>query len=101
VWMKENTKEYPRMLNAGGRPSQVPATVSERNRNADAKAFSAVMAHIRQIDEAYRTVIMMQVENEPGSLGTDRDYSPEATKLFNGPVPAKLVSALKKKPGTW
>ncbi|MCF0070149.1 DUF5597 domain-containing protein [Dyadobacter sp. CY261] len=101
VWMKENTKQYTRMLNAGGQPIQVQATISENNRNADAKAFAAVMAHIRQIDEAHRTVIMMQVENEPGSLGTDRDYSPDATKLFNGQVPAKLVSTLKKKPGTW
>nr|WP_295931750.1 DUF5597 domain-containing protein [uncultured Dyadobacter sp.] len=101
VWMKENTKEYPRMLNAGGQPIQVQSTISESNRNADGKAFAAVMAHIRQIDESYRTVIMMQAENEPGSLGTDRDYSPEATKLFNGQVPAKLVAALKKKPGTW
>ena len=101
VWMKENTEEYPRMLDAGGKPIQVMATVSENNRNADATAFAAVMAHIRQIDEKNRTVIMMQIENEPGSLGTDRDYSAKATKLFKEAVPAKLVSALKKKPGTW
>jgi hypothetical protein len=30
-----------------------------------------------------------------------RDYSPESTRLFNGPVPAQFVTALKKKPGTW
>ena len=30
-----------------------------------------------------------------------RDYSPAATKLFNGPVPAQFVTALKKNPGTW
>ena len=53
------------------------------------------------MDEADRTVIMMQVENESGLLGSVRDYSPESNTLFNGPVPAKLVTALKKKPGTW
>jgi hypothetical protein len=44
---------------------------------------------------------MMQVENESGLLSSVRDYSPEATRLFNGPVPAQFVTALKKKPGTW
>jgi hypothetical protein len=43
----------------------------------------------------------MQVENEPGLLGPVRDHSPEANRLFNGPVPRKLVRALGKKPGTW
>ncbi|CAG4990083.1 hypothetical protein DYBT9275_00448 [Dyadobacter sp. CECT 9275] len=101
VWMKENTAEHPRMLDGSGRPIQVLSTLSENNRNADARAFAALMAHIRDVDESYRTVIMVQAENEPGSLGTDRDYSVTATKLFNGQVPGKLISALKKKPGTW
>jgi len=60
-----------------------------------------MMTHLRQVDEADRTVILMQVENESGLMGSVRDYSPESNKLFNGPVPASLVTALKKKPGTW
>jgi hypothetical protein len=60
-----------------------------------------MMTHLRQVDEADRTVIMMQVENESGLLGSVRDYSSQSNKLFNGPVPAPLVTALKKKPGTW
>lgn len=101
VWMKENTKDYPRMLDGSHKPIQVMSTVAESNRNADADAFAAVMTHIKQVDEKYRTVIMMQVENEPGSLGTDRDYSAAATQLFKDQVPAKLISGLKRKPGTW
>jgi hypothetical protein len=34
---------------------------------------------------------MVQVENEPGSWGSVRDYSPAAQKLFEGPVPAELL----------
>ncbi|QMU30881.1 DUF5597 domain-containing protein [Adhaeribacter radiodurans] len=101
AWVKENPQEYPRMQDATGRPIAVLSSLSTKNRDADARAFTAVMAHIRQIDENYRTVIMMQPENEPGSLGTDRDYSPEATQLFKGPVPAALTTALKKPVGTW
>jgi len=39
---------------------------------------------------------MMQVENESGLLGSVRDYSAESNKLFNGPVPASLVTALRE-----
>ena len=38
----------------------------------------------------------MQVENEINAYGSSRDYSPEATKMFEGPVPATLVTALHK-----
>ena len=43
-----------------------------------------------------RTVIMVQVENETGLVGTDRDYSEEATRLFRGPVPAELMAYLNE-----
>ena len=68
---------------------------------ADRKAFAALMKHIREIDENDRTVILAQVENESGLLGSARDHSPEANKLFNGPVPEQFAAALKKKPGNW
>jgi hypothetical protein len=44
------------------------------------------MRHLKQADPQY-TVIMVQVENEPGSWDTVRDYSPAAQKLFTAPVP--------------
>jgi hypothetical protein len=34
---------------------------------------------------------MVQVENESGSWGSVRDYSPQAEKLFAGPVPERLL----------
>ena len=36
---------------------------------ADAKAFARLMAHIRDFDEAYSAVLIVQVENETGLLG--------------------------------
>jgi beta-galactosidase GanA len=59
------------------------------------------MRHLKEVDGDQHTVILAQVENEPGSLFTDRDHSPYANEKFAGPVPAKLVEALGKKPGTW
>jgi beta-galactosidase GanA len=59
------------------------------------------MRHVRAVDEDEQTVIMVQVENESGSLGTVRDFSPAATKLFAGSVPKEIVTALHEHTGTW
>lgn len=48
------------------------------------------MAHIKEMDEEESTVIVMQVENEIGLLGTERDYSKTANEAFTQPVPAVL-----------
>ncbi|MGA2275896.1 MAG: DUF5597 domain-containing protein [Bryobacteraceae bacterium] len=100
-WVKSDPKRFPRVIDSGGKPTRSLSPVSKVNLDADRKAYSAMMKHLREIDEADRTVIMVQVENEPGSLASVRDFSPESNKLFNGPAPAQLVTALKKKSGTW
>jgi len=100
-WVKSDLKRFPRVLDSGGNPIRVLSPHSKTTLEADKKAYVAMMTHLRQVDEADRTVILMQVENESGLLGSVRDYSPETTRLFNGPVPAPLVTAMKKKPGTW
>ncbi len=56
----------------GIRSAQSPSV--EETLQADAKAFRALMRHIREVDPQH-TVIMMQVENEAGSLGDSRDHS--------------------------
>ena len=60
---------------------------------ADARAFAALMGHIKEVDPQH-TVIMMQVENEIGSLGDSRDRSPIADAAWAGPVPADLMKYL-------
>ncbi len=46
-------------------------------------------------------VILVQVENECGSLGTDRDYSAAANTAFARPVPDSLCHRLGKRSGNW
>ena len=60
---------------------------SQANLDADKHAFAALMRHIRETDSTHHTVIMMQVENESGGIGSVRDYSPAAQKLFAANVP--------------
>ncbi len=60
---------------------------------ADARAFRALMHHIREVDPQH-TVLMMQIENETGILGEGRDYSAGAQAAWNGPVPHELLTYL-------
>ena len=100
-WVKADPATYPRMIDPAGNPVRVLSPHSETNRNADRDAFTAFMRHLKQIDGVHRTVIMVQVQNEPGSLFTVRDYSDASNKLFAGPAPADFVRKLGKSAGTW
>ena len=100
-WVRSNPKRFPHALDEGGKALRTLSPHGATTLEADRKAFTALMKHIREIDENDRTVILVQVENEAGILGSARDHSAEANKLFNGPVPGEFVSALKKQPGPW
>jgi hypothetical protein len=100
-WVKSNPVRFPRVQDYGGKPINSLSPISRVTLEADKRVFSAMMRHLKEVDEADRTVIMVQVENEPGTLGSARDYSAEANRLFNGPVPGSLLTPLNMKPGTW
>lgn len=93
-WVKRDKVRFPRVVGPRGEELEVLSPLDEAARNADARAFAALMAHLASVDEADRTVLMVQVENETGLHGVDRDYSPEATRRFEGPVPADLMTYL-------
>jgi len=59
------------------------------------------MRHLKQIDGEQHTVLFVQVENESGNIGSVRDNSAEANRLFAGKVPADMLAATNKQPGTW
>jgi hypothetical protein len=100
-WMKLNPTKYPRQISVYGKVLDVMSPNSSANREADKHAFVALMRHIRETDSTQHTVVMMQVENESGGIGSVRDYSNESQKLFNAPVPAVLAQGVHKKGGTW
>jgi beta-galactosidase GanA len=101
LWLKERPERYPHVVAKDGRTVDSPSPHALALREADARAFRALMRHLKNVDLA-RTVIMVQVENEPGTWGSIRDYSPEAERLFRAPVPATLTSALGvARTGSW
>ena len=108
-WVKANRRRFPPMVlkprperrtlfplgalsvGEGGVGALTP--FGEETLKADIRAFRALMRHIRQVDPQH-TVIMVQVENEPGSFGDSRDRSPLAEAAWSQPVPADLLQFL-------
>ena len=93
-WVKSDPKRFPRAESADGRPLEILSTLSVETRRCDSRAFAALMHHVREIDSAQQTVLMVQVENEVGYLGQGRDRSPQANRLFRERVPDALIRAL-------
>jgi Domain of unknown function (DUF5597)/Glycosyl hydrolases family 35 len=94
-WVKRDKQKYARVQGPRGEETEVISPLCRAAMEADSRAFAALLRHVKSVDEAQRTVVMLQVENEPGLFGTDRDYSDAASRLFNEPVPKELLSFLE------
>lgn len=62
---------------------------------ADAKAFAALMTHLKEVDGQGQTVVYVQVENESGIQGAVREHSDLADELFAQDVPADFARHMK------
>jgi len=100
-WMKADPKTYPREENPYGKLLDVMSPVSSTNLDADKHAFAALMRHVKATDGINHTVIMVQVENESGSVGSIRDFAPVAQKMFESNVPADFVQLMHLRAGNW
>ena len=94
-WMKLKPEIYTHVTNKNGELVDSPSPFAAAALEADKRAFTAFMKHLKEAD-GERTVLMVQVENETGTWGAMRDYSPEAEKLFVGPVAAEVLKATGK-----
>jgi len=95
-WLKKNYERFPRGQVAGGKSIELLSPFSEANREADARAFAALMRHVKEIDGRQHTVIAIQVENEVGMPRDSRDRSPAANQAYAGPVPRELMEYLQQ-----
>jgi Domain of unknown function (DUF5597)/Beta-galactosidase len=94
-WAKKDFKRFWRARDEKGRTLDIFSTFCEAARDADARAFAALMGHLREADARDRTVVMVQVENEVGVLGDTRDRSPAAEHAFQSSVPETLMARLR------
>jgi hypothetical protein len=101
AWVKSDRKRFPRVIRPDGEPIDVLSPLSRHTLDADKTAFVTLMRHLKEIDAERHTVLLIQVENESGNIGSIRDNSAEANREFTGRVPSDLLTAAHKQPGTW
>lgn len=95
-WVKKDLERFPRVRIKNGKNIEILSTFSKANLEADARAFAALMRHIRKTDSQKHTVIMIQVQNEVGVLGDSRDRSVIANAAFAKEVPPELMQYFQK-----
>lgn len=93
AWIKTNESRFPRAQDQAGKGLEILSAFSKNNLDADKKAFSKLMKHIKETDKS-QTVIMVQVENEIGMLTEARELTADANKAFNSDVPKELMDYL-------
>jgi len=96
AWVKRDQRRFPRSQDSKGNGMEILSPFSKENVETDARAFSAFMRHVREVDADHDTVIMVQVENEIGMIPESRDRSQIANELFNQRVPVELMDYLQQ-----
>lgn len=96
AWVKTDIDRFPRVLTSDGRGTERLSPFSPTVRDADARAFAALMRHLREADATSHTVLMVQLENEVGVIPEARDYSAVANAAFAKPVPRELTHYLEE-----
>ncbi|MGB6199384.1 MAG: DUF5597 domain-containing protein [Candidatus Acidiferrales bacterium] len=94
AWVKKDFARFPLVQNSGGQSFEILSTFGDASRDADARAFAALLHHVREVDSSRHTVLFIQVENEVGVLGDSRDHSAAANAAFSQPVPKELMAYL-------
>jgi len=95
-WVKRDEVRFPRAERTDGGGMEILSALSANTLKADSDAFVALMEHLKAIDAADQTVIMIQVENEVGMIPEARDHSAAADAAYMSPVPAALTGYLAK-----
>ena len=99
-WMKRDTETYYHVEKANGESINTISPMCVAAIEKDKAAFTAVMKHIRQVDEKENTVIVFQIENEIGILGCECDYSERAREQFQKEIPTEMAELFGRS-GDW
>lgn len=95
-WVLRDTKRFARIKNAKGENRPALSPFNKNLLDADKKAYCALLSKIKQLDENFGTVIMVQIQNEIGLLDDSRDRSEIAESEFKKDVPAPLLKNLSE-----
>jgi len=93
-WVRRDEARFPRAMLPNGSGEEILSAFSPAILDADRKAFTALLRHLKSVDAKAQTVLMAQVENEIGMLPTARDHSPLADSAYSSSVPPQLTDYL-------
>lgn len=99
-WIKQDQETYFRAINKQGETLNSISPFCEEAVHRDSLALMEVMKHLKSIDAKHQTVILMQIENEIGLIGSDRDYCPVANQSFKQEIPKVLAEHFNVR-GNW
>lgn len=107
TWVRSDPQRFPRVVvepkgmqafsYEGATAKPVLSAFSPELREADAKAFEALIRHLVDADPD-GTVVMVQVENESGLLSDSRDRSALAEAACTAAVPPELLAHVRATP---
>lgn len=93
-YVPEYVKLHPGIYHIAKGPDGAPVASLSPHCKAtlekDCRAFGELMRFLKEYDEAEKTVLAVQIENEMGYANTDRDYSEEAEQDYQALVPTEL-----------
>lgn len=94
-WVKLDPGRFKRVISHDGNSLFVLSSHCAENRDADARAFAAFMAHCKTLN-AGGALLAVQVENEAGIAGRSyRDFSAQGQADYEKPVPEGLLDLLE------
>ncbi len=94
-WVKTAPERFKRAISPTGHQLWVLSSHCEATFEADRRAFTALCEFLKEADSDRQQVIAIQIENEPGILGSDRDYGPEAQAKLESDVPREVFEGLQ------
>ena len=80
-YIRSDPDAYRVVVDTQGKPTTSPCPTCDATWQRDRQALVKVAEHLAGADEQ-GTVVLMQIENEPGVLGTDRCHCAECERQF-------------------
>ena len=95
VWMRTQKERFRWVQTIQHFETRVLSPHCEENRQADARAFSKLLGYLKSHDTE-GIVAGVQIENEPGQIGTPRDYSDIGERAYISQVPEEVMRWLRE-----
>ncbi len=90
-WVKKDLMRFPRTEDEYGTKTKILSMFNSEIFSSELNAYTHFLNYLYEFDSEEQTVIAVQIENEIGILGAERDFSKYATEAFNKCVPNELL----------